>query len=50
MKKHEKILAKLELELSQLEQFCYMNDMKPNQFMEGKLKVMNDMIEYIKKL
>ena len=52
MKKHEKILEKLELDKKLLIQFCNINniDINSNEFVGGKLNTLNEIIQYIKKL
>ena len=49
MKKHKKILEKLELEKRLLIQFCNMND-DHNKFSDAKLSVYNQMIKFIRNL
>jgi hypothetical protein len=49
MKKHEKILEKLELDKKSLIRFCNMNNCH-NEISQTKLNVINETIEYIKKL
>ena len=49
MKKHEKILERLESYKKLLIQFCNMNDCH-NEISDGKLQVLDEMIEFVKKL
>lgn len=47
MKKHEEILEELQREEDSLNQFCDMNDISPNEFMKGKIKMIHELREFI---
>lgn len=49
-KKHKQILLELKRKKKANEKYCDLNDCTPTPYMDGSNKIINEMIEYIKKL
>ena len=47
MKKYKEILEELEREEKSLNQFCYLNDVNPNEFMIGKMAMIKELRGFI---